>query len=392
MIVIPLTTVYAQETMRDNYGYFDIKTTNWNQVKEIYSPLAEKTVNKTEFIKLLESCIGELYDNHTHLLTNLPDSYRLVPSGLDIWAEFENDKCIIKEVRKGSGAYLAGMLPGMEIININNIPIENAITPLLGKCADKQDIETRNWALRTVLAGTHDTKRTFTVKHSGSLLSFEPDREKMISEYFDYPETIEYDTLDRNFGYIKINNSLGDNSTIAAFDSALASLWNTEGLIIDLRETPGGGNSTVARGIMSRFISKEMPYQRHEVPGEERVTGVKWSWVEYVSPRGEIYAKPVAVLVDHWTGSMGEGIAIGFSGIDRARIIGTNMARLVGAKYDFRLPNTGIGISYSAEKLFHINGTPRENYTPDIPVTPDASGNDKILEKGLDILRETLRN
>lgn len=380
------------ETMRDNYGYFDIKKTDWDKVKEIYLPQTYAIQNKQEFIKLLELAIAELYDNHTHLLTNLSSSYRLAPSGLDIWAEWENGKCIIKEVRRSSGAEMCGLLAGMEIVSLNGTPIEDAFTRLIGRSVSQPDAEVNNWALRTLLVGNYESKRNIGVLINGELKEFYPDAQQDIYSYYQYESPVEFKTVGRNFGYIRINNSLGDDAAISAFDSAMTVLENTNGMIIDLRETPGGGNSTVARAIMSRFISAELPYQRHELPAEEKVTGIKRSWVEYVSPRGITYVNPLVVLVNHWTGSMGEGIAVGFSGLNRAKIVGTQMARLVGAKYDFLLPNTDIGVSYSAEKLFHVNGTPREDFMPDVIVVPASSNEDVILEKGIDILKETLRN
>jgi len=62
------------------------------------------------------------------------------------------------------------------------------------------------------------------------------------------------------------------------------------------------------------------------------------------------------------------------------------MAGLVGAKYDFTLPNTNIGVSYSAEKIFHINGIPRENYIPQILIDLQKDENrpgDAILTAGI---------
>ena len=79
-----------------------------------------------------------------------------------------------------------------------------------------------------------------------------------------------------------------------------------------LARHPSGGNSSVARGILGRFVDRELPYQKHVLPAEERETGIRRSGLELVSPRAFRYARPVAVLVDHWTGSMGEGLAIGF--------------------------------------------------------------------------------
>ncbi len=60
-----------------------------------------------------------------------------------------------------------------------------------------------------------------------------------------------------------------NNNIISVFDSVLAKLKNTKALILDLRETPGGGNITVARSILGRFIFKEGFYQNHELSAEE---------------------------------------------------------------------------------------------------------------------------
>ncbi len=43
--------------------------------------------------------------------------------------------------------------------------------------------------------------------------------------------------------------------------------------------------------------------------------------MEIVSPKKPAYTKPLVVLVNHWTGSVGEGIAKGFDALKRATII-----------------------------------------------------------------------
>jgi carboxyl-terminal processing protease len=204
---------------------------------------------------------------------------------------------------------------------------------------------------------------------------------------------LEFKILQGNIGYILINNSLGDNTLINVFDSAMTVLQHTKALIIDLRNTPSGGNTSVARAILSRFISKEGFYQKHELTSEERETGVKRSWVEIVSPRKPVYKNALVVLVDHWTGSVGEGIAIGFDALKRATIIGTKMARLNGAVYSFTMPNTGIGFSFPAEKLFHVNGTPREDFKPaiEVNVRQKRTDEDLILQQALKFVAAQVR-
>jgi carboxyl-terminal processing protease len=176
---------------------------------------------------------------------------------------------------------------------------------------------------------------------------------------------------------------------VAAFDQALLALRDAPGLLIDLRNTPSGGNTSVARGILGRFVEREMPYQKHALPSEERETGIRRSWLELVSPRGPFaFQHPVVVLVGHWTGSMGEGLAIGFDGTGRGTVVGTPMAGLMGATYHVTLPNTGIGLNVPAERLYHVNGTPREAFRPAVLVDILQGGpnEDVVLAAALRIL------
>jgi carboxyl-terminal processing protease len=82
---------------------------------------------------------------------------------------------------------------------------------------------------------------------------------------------------------------------------------------------------------------------------------------------------------------VGEGITIGFDAFKRATIIGTEMAGLNGAIYSFTMPHTGIRFSIPAEKLFHVNGTPRENFKPAllIDLTKQKVTEDKILQEAI---------
>jgi carboxyl-terminal processing protease len=76
----------------------------------------------------------------------------------------------------------------------------------------------------------------------------------------------------------------------------------------------------------------------------------------------------MVVLVNRWTGSMGEGMAIGLDGMHRAVVVGTRMAGLNGGIFQLELPNTRIRINYTGERLNHINGTPREDFVPPVSV------------------------
>jgi len=377
------------QTLDENYCYFDKKHIDWARIKPIYEAQVDTITSRAGFVSVMERAVYELYDHHCGLRTNNPTSRRLVPTGADVWAEYRNGKPVIVEVRKDFGAEKAGIKVGMEVISVNDIPVKEAIKPFLCHTVNN---ESRSFALRLLLAGDHVSKRKITLKSAKKTIDFFPDRDGMMLENISYPAMVETKVLPGNIGYLRINNCLFDNALIAKFDSALNTLMQTKALIIDMRETPSGGNTAVARAILGRFITKDHFYQKHEFYAEEKATGIKRSWEEIVSPRGRTYTKPVVILADHWTGSVSEGITIAFDGMKRATVIGTQMAQLNGAVDGFEMPETKIGFNIATERLYHINGQPRELYQPTIVVdlATQKPGNDVIIQKALEYLKKRL--
>lgn len=117
---------------------------------------------------------------------------------------------------------------------------------------------------------------------------------------------------------------------------------------------------------------------------------IERSWTEYVNPRKEQYKKPVVILVGRWTGSMGEGLAIGFEGMERAEIVGSEMERLAGEMNGFSFKNQSFGYRLSTTRLFHINGTPREKYVPTNYVTQMTTKKDEVFEKGIELINNSV--
>ena len=373
------------KTIREDYCYWDKKQTNWDSVKSFYSPKFETISSRAGFVLLLEKVFNELYDHHASLSTNIRESQRLVPSGTDIWAEFRSGKPIILELRKGFGAEKSGLREGMEIVAVNDIPVETAMLPFLPNFLKADDKEAKDYALRVLLAGKFIDNRKISARDRSGIRDYFPDQPSSLLLAEHYTGIIESKILSGNIGYIKINNNLWDNALIPVFDSVMNVLKNTSSLILDLRETPSGGNTTVARTILGSFIEKEGFYQKHELTAEERSYGTRRSWVEIVSPRKNVYKNNLVILCNHWTGSVGEGIVIGFNALGRGKIIGTPMAGLNGAIYSYQLPNTKIGFSFPVEKLMTIKGQPRENFIPPIAIDlmTQKKGEDLILKTAL---------
>ncbi len=371
--------------VRDHYAYFHRKQTDWENVRDLYRPRAAQVTSTRQLVGLLEDVLSELYDPHAHLGVNTASSPRMIPTDTDLWAEWRNGRPVVTDVRAGSHAEEVGIRPGMEILAVDGEPAGDAVRERRPISLRSPDPAADDWALRAVLAGRHDrpVRLDISVGNQRRSFEFQPGRTTEPNAL------LAAAVLGDGIGYVRVHNSLGNTELIAAYDSALAELRHTRGLILDLRDTPSGGNSTVARGIMSRLVTAERPYQRHELPREEREFGVRRLWTEYVAPRGPFaYCAPVVVLVGRWTGSMGEGLAMGLDGMGRATVIGRPMAGLLGTLSESRLPNTGFVFRIPAERLFHVDGTPREEFVPRRTVLPGEPGADAALDAALRLLRQ----
>lgn len=366
----------SQDYRSDLSSFIDALKTNGAYVKEdkidlealraAYLPKFAKAKTKSEVLHLVEDLVGELHDFHASLGANDGSSPRLVPSGADVIGHWANNHAIVDQVRFGSLAEQAGVRASDEVVSINGKPTRQACTAWFG--VRKPDQRAWDWALNSALAGRWDVPRRLSLRSNGS------EHEVSIATPLQPNSKVPL-TIERREGailYLRPENSLGDNELITAFDQAVPAMRAAKKLVIDLRNTPSGGSSTVARGIMGLFVSKRLPFQRHRVLETE--TGTVRDWVEYATPR---LSKPItarlAILVDRWTGSMGEGIAVGFDGMRRGIVVGTPMAQLRGAVDRLDLPVSGIGVRFPTEQVFHINGTPRHNWLPPFVVVPSRS-------------------
>jgi hypothetical protein len=77
--------------------------------------------------------------------------------------------------------------------------------------------------------------------------------------------------------------------------------------------------------------------------------------------------------------------------VANARLVGTRMAGLRGELREARLPHSGIVVRYPGEKVFHVDGTPRERLRPHVPVdlaAPNGGPGDPILYQALKLLEK----
>ncbi|WP_430816836.1 S41 family peptidase [Carboxylicivirga sp. RSCT41] len=365
-----------------NYIYLEDKSVDLDCIKAHYEKQIPFIKTEEQTVLFFEYLLDEFYDSHLILNTNRRSSYRLYSP---IYVTIKEQKPIISNVWISQTENPYQNVVGAEVLKINGIDINRAMEDFPTHCHNKNSLAVREWIVNKILAGRYNKPRVITIKMPGNK-PVEIDLDKITIKA---EKGLLTSSIENEIGIIRINNSLGNNNLISTFDKALDKMMDTKGLIIDLRNTVDGGNSYVARGIMGRFISETKPYQKHwTIEQFDEKTSVERTWLEYVSPRKQQYKQPVVILVGRWTGSMGEGLAIGFEGIERAQIVGTEMERLAGEMTGFTFKNQPFGYRLSTAKLYHINGTPREEYIPTNYVEQATTDEDLVLIKGIEMISE----
>jgi C-terminal processing protease CtpA/Prc len=364
----------------ESYAYFDGSRATWSRARAVWRPRAGAARSRAEFVRVLEGALAHLRDDHTGLSEHHAGSARAVPAESDLWAEWRDGTAVITAVRAFSEADIAGLHPGHVVTHLDGVPMETAVRERL-RSIGASDAAARNWTLRHLLAGPRAGTLRVTVLGTGGGQVIEIERAPIAASNGP-PLVARRMGEERDIGYIRIKNVLGDARLPAQFDGALNYLKDTRALILDLRETAGGGARAVAQSILARFVEKETPWQVREAPGRARV-------VDVARPGKEPpYRGRVVVLVDRWTAGEAEALAAGLQAA-RATLVGTPMAGLRGELREVKLPHSGIVVRFPSEKAFLVDGTPRESLKPSIEVdlaAPSGGPGDPILYQALKLL------
>jgi carboxyl-terminal processing protease len=346
--------------IRDNYAYLDDLPRGVMPTSQQLDAERDAVHDKDSLLRYAEDLMTALADHHAMTGSSFKDDWAIVPSYADIWIVKAGEAYVVDAVKDDSVAERAGVRAGARLTRVDGQPIDAAITAFWARLGLQPVGERAAYAARVLAAGRRDRSRvlTFTDAQGERTLTLD-------SVYKDRPDrpALTIRTAKRET-VIRFNNSIGDRATIAAFDAAMAKLPPRAPVEIDVSDTPSGGESSIARAVMGWFVTKPMPYQMHQLPSEERETGITRQWVEYVLPRaGKYHPGPVSVKVGRWTGSMGEGIAVGFMALGKP-VCGTRMAGLKGAVYDFDLPKSGLRVKFPVERIFTVAGEPRHQVVP----------------------------
>jgi carboxyl-terminal processing protease len=364
----PTEAEYRQDALsiegliNDNYAYRDRLPGGRLIIPDVLKTEASHVGDGRALLHYAEEVLTLLADHHAITGSSFSDSWAVVPTYSDLWIEAKGQDFVITAVRDGSPAQAAGVKVGDRLTAVGNASTRAAIDGFWRDLGTTSTPVRDDYAARVLAAGRRDGPRHLTLQTPGQASRTLTLDNLYLHQPVDQPPvTVSQQGRDM---VIRFNNSLGDDPTVAAFDAAMALAKPGQGIILDLRDTPSGGNTTIARAVMGWFVDKPTGYQVHNLPAEERQTGIPRQWIEEVLPReGKRHKGRVTVLVGRWTGSMGEGLAIGFDNLG-AKVVGDRMAGLLGAVDDYPLAHDGLSLKLPTERLYTIAGVPREAFVP----------------------------
>ena len=200
-----------------------------------------------------------------------------------------------------------------------------------------------------------------------------------------------YGQMSAEIGYIHIA-SFGSRSWVERIDPIVDRFSENKGLIIDVRNNPGG-ESKNAEAIVGRFADQKRVSSLVQVrrgPSHSDFSPLRELHVEPAGARQ--FTSPIVVLTDKTVASAAEYFVLAMKRFPYVTVIGDTTGGVMAKNIRRELPNgwvyrVSIGKRFSADgEFFEAVGIP-----PDIPVHVAASDEplerDAILEKAIDLLK-----
>jgi carboxyl-terminal processing protease len=367
-----------------NDTYFD--TTygglNWKAVHDRYLPQIAAVQKDDEFYRLVNRMLWELKVSHASLIPpGLLSRYEPLvcaegSPGIDL--RVLKGAAVITSVTPGSAAHQAGLRPAAVIHAVDGIPVdeivreaETAVRPpdnergriarvtkaILGRIYGKPGTE-------VVLAysdegGEKSEKRLMRTKRSGVAMG--PNGILYLAVEFQARR------LENDIGYIRMNTLQPPLAT--RISSAIMSMGNIRGLVLDLRGNAGGEIEEMPDLFLKE---RALLYLKRSRDAETKV---------YCDPAENAFVGPLVVLIDQLSGSASELFAGCLQAIGRAVVVGEPSPGAVTESDMAVLPGGAI-LMLPVAQLAIPDGTVLEGrgVVPDVEVELDRS----MLRKGID--------
>lgn len=256
------------------------------------------------------------------------------------------------EIFEGSPAQESGLKEGDLIIKVD-------------------DQYTKNMSLEDVIAlikGEEGTKVMLTIMREGDneIYEFEVERREVPKQ------TVSYEMLENKIAYIRISEF--DKVTVDQFTDAMATAKGSEmlGLILDLRDNPGGNLAAVI-DVARKLLPKGLIVYTEDKAGERK---------DYTCNGENELTVPMVVLVNGGSASASEVLAGAIKDYGKGKLLGTTTYGK-GIVQKYLGISDGSAVKLTTSKYY----TPKGNNIHGIGIEPDEElemDYEQYLEKGYD--------
>ncbi|HEU4418204.1 MAG TPA: S41 family peptidase [Planctomycetota bacterium] len=363
---------------------------DWAGVRTRYAPLVDAAATEGELLAALNDMAGELGHSHVAVLPpereNTLEQSRAPGSGtLGMRTAWLDDRVVVTGVDLEGGAAIAGVRAADEIVAIDGTPCARLIAPLRAR-------HPRSWpglvpyAVMRAMHGPVGADVELEVapprgqSHTVRAMRQTPAMPSMdLGNLGQLDADFESRLLAGNVLYVRFSPCF--TPLLERVEAALEEAVDPKGVILDLRDNPGGLGH-LAAGIARHFLQGEQALGSMHL--RDQTEPLRF----LVNPVDAPYRGPVIVLVNGGTGSTAEILAAGLQKLGRVRVVGeTSMGaalpsvvetiacsfRVQAVIADFTLPD---GTS--------VEGT---GVVPDVPISAARSdyvgGRDPFVEVAL---------
>jgi carboxyl-terminal processing protease len=242
-------------------------------------------------------------------------------------------------------------------------------------------------------------RREFTNQEIRQL--FETTEKTLVDNGFGKPAETEAWMLrycrSRKFGYIRILELEGvsKRKLTAALDRIARDFRDLKGIVIDIRENPGG-DDRIAITIINRFCDrKRVAFHRKTKigPGEDDFTSLK-TW--YLNPEGKVqFTGPIVLLTCDSVFSGGEAFALAIKQLPHVTNLGDHTNGIFSYQLEKKLPN---GWEYCLSYQVYFSGDMACYEGKGVPVDIELfnkkadikCGIDPLITRALEVLKSAV--